>query len=118
MTLTGFKHTAATMSRKQRLDTNGIAVPQFHDVMSTSRRSNLRASHVSYEDLQNPPSDGRSQRSESAGGRVFQVIDPNEIPPMNEELTHDTNNANDLGPISPQNDDVPANPAEATTCLN
>ena len=117
MTLTGFKHTAATMSRKQKLDMNGVAVPQFIDIMSSSRRSKSRASHVSYEDLQNPPSDGRSQRSESAAGKVFQVIDPNEIPPMNEELTHDSNIANDLGPISPQNDEVPANPAEAPTCL-
>ena len=44
------------------------------------------------------------------------VIDPNELPPMNQEL--DEQSDNDVGPQSPQNDTgAPQNPAEAATAL-
>ena len=70
MTLTGFKHTATTMSRKQKLNMKDIDAPQFQDVMSSSRRSQRsrsKASHVSFDELQNPPSEDKSQSDPREG---------------------------------------------------
>lgn len=100
MTLTGFKHTATTMSRKQKLMTKDFDAKSAKSGMSSSRRSRRTPSHVSYEDdLHNPPSEDRSQ---SAAREGFHVLDPNEVPPLNEELDVESND--EIGLLSPQND--------------
>ena len=107
MTLTGFKHTATTMSRKQKLNMKDIDAPQFQDVMSSSRRSQRsrsKASHVSFDELQNPPSEDKSQSDPREG---FQVIDPTELPPMNKDLSEASDGNEVGGPLSPANDAAP-----------
>ena len=104
MTLTGFKHTATTTSRKQKLMLKDFDAKSARSGgLASSRRSKSRASHVSYEDdLHNPPSEDRSQ---SAARDGFQVLDPHEVPPLDEELDVEAND--DVGPLSPQNDTAP-----------
>ena len=89
---------------------------QFVDVMSSSRRSRSKHSHVSYQDLQNPSSEDRSQSARREG---FQVIDPAELPPMNEELEVDSDLENEAGVLSPANaaGQQEHNPAEAASAL-
>ena len=89
MTLTGFEHTAKSIAMKKKLDTGSIR-PEFQDILSSARRSRSRMSRDSYrEDLQNPPSEGKSARSLN---RDFQVIEANEVPPMNEEISSQEDN--------------------------
>ena len=76
--------------------------------LSSSRRSKSRHSHVSYEDLQNPP-------SETSHREGFQVIDPNEIPPLNQELDDDSQDQ-EGGMLTPQQA-ADQNPAEVSTTL-
>lgn len=84
MTLTGFEHTAKSLAQKKKLDTGSIR-PEFQDIISSSRRPRSRMSQNSYrEDLHNPPSEVKSVRSITRDG--FQVIDVNEVPPMNEDI--------------------------------
>ena len=92
MTLTGFEHTAKSIAMKKKLETGSVR-PEFQDILSSARRSRSRFSRDSYrEDLANPPSEGKSARSL---GREFQVIEANEVPPMNEDISsqEDANNA-------------------------
>jgi len=63
MTLTGFKHTATTMSRKSKLDMHGIDVPQFVDIASSRRSSRRSHSHVSFNDVANPASEDGSEET-------------------------------------------------------
>ena len=63
MTMTGFEHNQKTILMKKKLDTGSVR-PEFVDIMSSSRRSRSRVSRDSFrEDLQNPPSEGKSGRS-------------------------------------------------------
>lgn len=90
MTMTGFEHTASNLALKQKLD-EGSVRPEFIDVMSSSRRHRSRVSGDSYrDDLQNPPSEGKSARSMTRGD--FQVIELDEVPPMNEDITSQDEN--------------------------
>lgn len=91
MTLTGFEHTAKSLAIKKKLETGSVR-PEFIDVMSSSRRSRSRMSRDSYrEDLQNPPSEGKSGRSTNRD--AFQVIEANEVPPMNADIVSQDDNA-------------------------
>ena len=68
--------------------------PEFEDIMSSARRSRSRVSRDSYrEDLQNPPSEGKSARSTNRD--AFQVIEANEVPPMNADIISQDDNEND-----------------------
>mmetsp|Transcript_30403 Transcript_30403/g.40420 ORF Transcript_30403/g.40420 Transcript_30403/m.40420 type:complete len:159 (+) Transcript_30403:1411-1887(+) len=91
MTLTGFEHTSKSIAMKKKLDTGSIR-PEFQDIISSSRRSRSRMSRDSYrEDLQNPPSEGKSGRSTNRD--AFQVIEANEVPPMNADIISQDENA-------------------------
>ena len=84
MTLTGFEHPSKTIAMKKKLDTVSIC-SEFQDAISSGRRSRSRISLDSFrEDLQNQPSEGKSGRSTNRDG--FQVIEPSEVPPMNEDI--------------------------------
>ena len=108
MTLQGFKHTATTMSRKQAIEKDFDGKSQ-DGCLSSSRRSKSRASHVSYEDLHNPPSEASQPRE------GFQVIDPNELPPLNQELD-DESQDQEGGALTPP-EAAPQNAAEVSTAL-
>ena len=88
-----------------------IDTPQFVDVMSSSRRSRSKHSHVSFDDLANPPSEDRSEIAE------FQALDPNELPPMNEELEVGSDLDDQGQPCSPAHDAGPANAGDAPAHL-
>jgi len=91
MTLTGFEHTSKSLAMKKKLDTAPVR-PEFQDIISSSRMSRSRKSRDSYrEDLQNPPSEGKSARSTNRDG--FQVIEANEVPPMNADISSNDENA-------------------------
>lgn len=98
MTMTGFEHNQKTILMKKKLDTGSVR-PEFVDIMSSSRRSRSRVSRDSFrEDLQNPPSEGKSGRSTTRD--AFQVIQANELPPMNAEISsNDENGCNIDEPI-------------------
>ena len=84
MTLTGFEHTQSNLNLKKKLDTGSIR-PDFQDIVSSARRSRSRASGDYYrDDLQNPPSEGKTDRSTTRDG--FQALEADEVPPMNEDI--------------------------------
>lgn len=90
MTLTGFEHTDKTVAMKKKLDTGSLR-PEFQDAISSSRRSRSRMSRDSYrEDLHNPPSEAKSGRSTN---RDFPVLEASEVPPMNEDIILQEDNA-------------------------
>ena len=85
MTLTGFEHTQSNLALKKKLETGSMR-PEFQDVMSSARRSRSRVSRDSYrDDLQNPPSEGKSARSTTRDG--FQALEADDVPPMNEDIS-------------------------------
>jgi hypothetical protein len=106
MTLTGFKHTATTMSRKSKLDMHGIDMPQFVDIASSSRRSRSKHSHVSFDDVANPASEDGSEHT------GFQALDPEDLPPVGREIENDS----DDDQVEPGQ--TPANGAVATHATN
>lgn len=70
---------------KRKLDAGSIR-PEFHDVVSSRKsRSRISGRDSFREDLQNPPSEGKSARSMTRDG--FQVIEADEVPPMNEDIS-------------------------------
>ena len=88
--MTGFEHTASNVALKKKLD-EGSMRPEFQDVISSARRSRSKFSRDSYrDDLQNPPSEGKSARSMTRDG--FQVIELDEVPPMNEDISYQEEN--------------------------
>ena len=70
---------------KKKLDA-GSARPEFQDIVSSRKsRSRFSGRDSFREDLQNPPSEGKSARSMTRDG--FQVIEADEVPPMNEDIS-------------------------------
>ena len=97
MTLTGFEHTQSNLNLKKKLETGSIR-PEFQDIVSSARRSRSRVSRDSYrDDLQNPPSEGKSARSTTRD--AFQVIEADEVPPMNEDISSNDDAADADEPI-------------------
>lgn len=85
MTMTGFEHTQSNLNLKKKLDTGSIR-PDLQDVVSSRRSRSRYSARDSYrDDLQNPPSEGKSARSMTRDG--FQVIEADDVPPMNEDIS-------------------------------
>lgn len=99
MTLTGFEHTAKNLAEKKRL--NAIDVRhEFADIISTpGRRSRSKDARDSYrEDLQNPPSEGKSG-GRSTDREGFRVIEANDVPPMNKDISSNDEGGSDEEPV-------------------
>lgn len=65
MTLKGFVHNDASITKKKNLIAKGTApLPSFHDIISSSRRSRSRASHPSSGDDLRYRSDGSNSEDE------------------------------------------------------
>ena len=97
MTLTGFEHTAENLYMKKKLDAGSVR-PEFQDIVSSRKsRSRFSGRDSFREDLQNPPSEGKSARSMTRDG--FQVIEADEVPPMNEDISSNEGDAIVVEPI-------------------
>ena len=102
MTLTGFEHTAENIYMKKKLDAGSIR-PEFQDVVSSRKsRSRISGRDSWRDDLHNPPSEGKSARSMTRDG--FQVIEADEVPPMNEDISSNEGDPVVVEPIADSGD--------------
>ena len=95
MTLKGFEHTQENIDAKKKLDRKVIQQSDL-DILDSGRRSRSRNSqNVSEgEGLENPPSDGKLNMSQSLKGNL-QVLEFDDVPPMNQEIVSD-HSGNDI----------------------
>lgn len=86
MTLTGFEHTNENIQTKKKLDKKEMKSSDF-EVLDSGRRSRSRHSqNVSYRNYtDNPPSEGKSNRSQSIRGNFAIEGDV----PMDQEINQD-----------------------------